>query len=266
VTRTASAISLRGFTRRYGDNRVIDDLTLEIEPGEFVALVGRSGCGKTTLLRALAGLDDVQGQDVRVPSSRAVVFQDARLLPWKKVWQNVALGLRGADTAQRARAALHEVGLAQRVDAWPLTLSGGESQRVALARALVREPKLLLLDEPFAALDALTRIRMHELVLNLWHLHRPAVVLVTHDVDEAIAMADRVLVLERGRIAIEERISGTRPRDPAYAQSLRQTLLGHLGVVPHGDLPESQPSLAPRRDAQPTLELAPNRHHDPAPA
>ncbi len=122
-----SPIALRGFTRRYGDNKVIDDLSLEVQPGEFVALVGRSGCGKTTLLRALAGLDDVQGQDVRVPGSRAVVYQDARLLPWKKVWENVALGLRGADTAQRARAALAEVGLSQRSDAWPLTLSGGEA-------------------------------------------------------------------------------------------------------------------------------------------
>ncbi len=197
-----SPISLRGFTRRYGQNRVIDALTLELQPGEFIALVGRSGSGKTTLLRALAGLDDVQGQDVRVPNSRAVVYQDARLLPWKKVWQNVALGLRGTNIAPRARAALHEVGLEQRADAWPLTLSGGEAQRVALARALVREPELLLLDEPFASLDALTRIKMHELVLNLWHKHRPAVVLVTHDVDEAIAMADRVLVLEGGRIAV----------------------------------------------------------------
>ena len=260
----STPISLCGFTRRYGENTVIDDLSLEIEPGEFVALVGRSGCGKTTLLRALAGLDDVQGQDVRVPSSRAVVYQDARLLPWKKVWQNVALGLRGAHIAERARAALHEVGLAQRLDAWPLTLSGGEAQRVALARALVREPELLLLDEPFAALDALTRIKMHELVLNLWHRHRPAVVLVTHDVDEAIAMADRVLVLERGRIAIEERISAARPRDAAYAQSLRQTLLRHLGVTPQIDLPSGAPSVAPEHDVPSTLELLPPNHHDPA--
>lgn len=262
----ASAISLRGFTRRYGDNRVIDDLTLEIEPGQFVALVGRSGCGKTTLLRALAGLDDVRGQDVRVPNSRAVVYQDARLLPWKRVWQNVALGLRGPEIAERARAALYEVGLTERVDAWPLTLSGGEAQRVALARALVREPQLLLLDEPFAALDALTRIKMHELVLNLWRVHRPAVVLVTHDVDEAIAMADRVLVLDKGRIAVEERILTARPRDPAYAEALRQTLLGHLGVVPQVTLPVTEPTLAPERDAQSTVLLARNSQHDPAPA
>ncbi len=121
---------------------------------------------------------------------------------------------------------MHEVGLAQRLDAWPLTLSGGEAQRVALARALVREPTLLLLDEPFASLDALTRIKMHELVLNLWRVHRPAIVLVTHDVDEAIAMADRVLVLDKGQIAIEERLDPARPREAAYAQGLRLALLG----------------------------------------
>jgi len=262
-----SPIALRGFTRRYGSNTVIDDLTLEVEPGEFVALVGRSGCGKTTLLRALAGLDDVQGQDVRVPTSRAVVYQDARLLPWKKVWENVALGLRGPDTVERAHAALAEVGLAQRSNAWPLTLSGGEAQRVALARALVREPELLLLDEPFASLDALTRIKMHELVLNLWHSHRPAVVLVTHDVHEAVAMADRVLLLERGQIASEERIASARPRDPVYAESLRQTLLGKLGVVPN-----SEPSVPPiqnsvlRRNLSAPLELTPNASHEPTPA
>ena len=262
----SAAISLRGFSRRYGEQVVIRDLSLEIEPGELVALVGRSGCGKTTLLRALAGLDDVRGQDVRVPSSRAVVYQDARLLPWKKVWQNVALGLRGPNSVERARAALDEVGLSQRADAWPLTLSGGEAQRVALARALVREPQLLLLDEPFASLDALTRLRMHALVLELWRAHRPAVVLVTHDVDEAIALADRVLLLEKGQIAIEERISADRPRDPAYAQALRETLLGHLGVPPNGEQRKTLPSRVALRDAPAPIELDQNVHHDPATA
>jgi sulfonate transport system ATP-binding protein len=237
-----SRIWLRGFTRSYGNDKVIDDLTLAIEPGEFVALVGRSGSGKTTLLRALAGLDDVGGQDVHVPSSRAVVYQDARLLPWRRVWRNVALGLRGASIAERAHAALREVGLGHRLEAWPLTLSGGEAQRVALARALVREPELLLLDEPFAALDALTRIKMHELVLRLWQVHRPAVVLVTHDVDEAILLSSRVLVLDRGRIAAEERIEPGRAQDAAYARATRARLLGLLGV--HTDAPPS-PSDAP---------------------
>lgn len=223
-------VRLQGFTRRFGQNLIIDDLDLEIAPGEFVALLGKSGSGKTTLLRTLAGLDDVSGQDVVVPSSRAVVFQDARLLPWKRVWRNVALGLRGEGVRERAYAALQEVELGHRLDAWPLTLSGGESQRTALARALVREPQLLLLDEPFAALDALTRIKMHRLVLTLWRTHRPAVMMVTHDVDEAMALADRVLVLDRGRIVAAEVIEAERGNRTAAIRPLRARLLGHLGV------------------------------------
>jgi sulfonate transport system ATP-binding protein len=158
-------------------------------------------------------------------------FQDPRLLPWKAVWKNVTLGLSGADPRGRAEAALREVGLGHRLDAWPSTLSGGEAQRTALARALVREPQLLLLDEPFAALDALTRLKMHELVLTLWNTHRPAVLLVTHDVDEAVALADRVLVLDRGRIAAEERIEAPRPRrGDANLAAVRTRLLSRLGV------------------------------------
>ncbi|PTQ07425.1 sulfonate ABC transporter ATP-binding protein [Sphingomonas oleivorans] len=227
-------VRLRGFTRRFGANVIIDGLDLDIAPGEFVALLGRSGSGKTTLLRTLAGLDDIGGQDVTIPGSRAVVFQDARLLPWKRIWRNVALGLGGSDIRARAEAALREVGLGHRLEAWPLTLSGGEAQRAALARALVREPQLLLLDEPFAALDALTRIKMHELVLSLWRTHRPAVLMVTHDVEEAMALADRLLVLDHGRIVAEERITAERGQRTAVARPLRARLLGHLGV----DAPE----------------------------
>jgi sulfonate transport system ATP-binding protein len=228
-TRPQPVVSLRGLTRRFGSNTVIAGLDLDIAEGEFVALLGRSGSGKTTLLRTLAGLDGASEGEVRVPNSRAVVFQDARLLPWKPVWQNIMLGLKGRDLRARAERALAEVGLDHRADAWPLTLSGGEAQRAALARALVREPKVLLLDEPFAALDALTRIQMHELVLGLWRRHRPAVLLITHDIDEAIALADRVLVLDGGRIVAEERIASDRPRtlDPA----LRRRLLARLGVA-----------------------------------
>ncbi|HJT41077.1 MAG TPA: ABC transporter ATP-binding protein [Sphingobium sp.] len=227
-------VRLRNFVRRFGANRIIDGLDLDIAPGEFIALLGRSGSGKTTLLRTLAGLDEVRGQDVEVPSSRAVVFQDARLLPWKPVWKNVALGLKGDRPRDRSEAALKEVGLGHRLDAWPLTLSGGEAQRVALARALVREPKLLLLDEPFAALDALTRYRMHDLVLSLWRAHRPAVLIVTHDVEEAIALADRVLVLDKGRIVAQERITAPRGERSGLSARLREKLLSYLGGDDHG--------------------------------
>ena len=226
-------VSLRGFTRRFGDNIILDNLDLDIAPGEIVALLGHSGSGKTTLLRTLANLDNIDGQDVTIPGARAVVFQDARLLPWKRVWKNVVLGLKGRGLRAKAEEALAEVGLSHRIDAWPLTLSGGEAQRTALARALVRQPELLLLDEPFAALDALTRLKMHALVLKLWRVHRPAILLVTHDVDEAMALADRVLVLAKGHIVAEERIEAERGQRTATVRDLRARLLGHLGVDAH---------------------------------
>jgi sulfonate transport system ATP-binding protein len=166
-----------------------------------------------------------------------VVFQEPRLLPWKRVWRNVALGLNAAAPREKAEAALREVGLAHRLDAWPVTLSGGEAQRAALARALVRAPRLLLLDEPFAALDALTRIKMHGLVTELWRAHAPTTLIVTHDVDEAVLLADRALVLDRGRIAADIAIDLPRPRRHAHPQfaALRARLLGELGV----ELPEA---------------------------
>ena len=153
-------------------------------------------------------------------------------MPWKRAWRNVTLGLKIDAPRERARQALAEVGLAHRENAWPATLSGGEAQRVALARALVREPKLLLLDEPFAALDALTRIRMHQLILSLWREHRPSVLLVTHDVDEAVLLADRVLVLEQGRIVADITITQPRPRSAERTefQRVRAQLLQLLGV------------------------------------
>ena len=224
---------MRGLTRRFGDGpAVLDRLDLDLRPGEFVALLGASGSGKTTLLRTLAGLDPVaEGAVVALPQPVAVVFQQPLLLPWKNVWRNVAIGLPG-DGRQRAEAALAEVGLGHRLLAWPATLSGGEAQRVALARALVRAPGLLLLDEPFAALDALTRIRMHALVLDLWSRHRPATLLVTHDVDEAAALADRVLVLAGGRIVLDLPNPAPRPRDRdgRQFQALRGRMLERLGL------------------------------------
>ena len=226
---TSSGVRIRGLTRRFGERTVLDQLDLDLAPGSFTALLGRSGSGKTTLLRTLAGLDAAEG--VTVPRPTAVVFQEARLLPWAPVWQNVMLGLDGPDARSRAANALQEVGLARHADAWPLTLSGGEAARVALARALVRAPRLLLLDEPFAALDALTRLRMHTLVLDLWRRHGPAVLLVTHDVDEALALADRVLVLENGRIASDLTVDLPRPREASPVRAgLRRQLLGALGV------------------------------------
>jgi sulfonate transport system ATP-binding protein len=227
-----SPVQARQLSKRFGANTILDNLNLDIRAGEFVALLGRSGSGKTTLLRALAGLDRISSGTLDVPQARAAVFQEPRLMPWKRAWRNVTLGLKIDQPRERARAALAEVGLAHRENAWPSTLSGGEAQRVALARALVREPQLLLLDEPFAALDALTRIRMHQLILSLWRQHRPSVLLVTHDVDEAVLLADRVLVLEKGSIAADIAITQQRPRsaESPQFQKVRTQLLQLLGV------------------------------------
>ena len=221
-----AAVVVSDLRRGYGDRVVIDRLNLVIGQGEFVVLLGESGCGKTTLLRALAGLDPIQGGHVSVPGRPAMVFQEHRLLPWDVLWRNVTLGLRAPDARALVAAALSEVGLGDRLDDWPRNLSGGQTQRVALARALVQEPKLLLLDEPFAALDALTRIRMHGLVKDLVARHLPGVLLVTHDVDEAITLADRILVMRDGAIASEH-----RPSDIGATAQLRRDLLDQLGVA-----------------------------------
>lgn len=227
-----AAVSVRGLTRRFGDRAVIDRLDLDIAPGEFVALIGASGCGKSTLLRILADLDHEIEGEVEVPVKRAVAFQAPRLMPWKKVWRNVVLGLPGLPDRRRAEAALAEVGLSHRANVWPKVLSGGEAQRASLARALVREPDLLLLDEPFGALDALTRIKAQELVGELWQRHNCAILLVTHDVEEALLLADRVLMMKDGVIAHEVRVDRPRPRavEDTYLAELRARLLGWLGV------------------------------------
>ena len=169
---------------------------------------------------------------VAVPEARAVVYQENRLLPWRRVWQNVSIGLPRRQSRSAAGKAMEEVGLGGRDDDWPNVLSGGEGARVAAARALVRQPELLLLDEPFAALDALTRIKMHALVRRLWERHHPATVIGTHDVDEAIVLADRVVVMQEGRIADDEQVAVAHPRrrsDPAL-ELLRARLMGQLGV------------------------------------
>jgi sulfonate transport system ATP-binding protein len=230
------AAAVAGITRSFGARRVLDALNLEIAAGEFVALIGRSGSGKSTLLRALAGLDRGLTGEVTVSGTVAVAFQDPRLVPWLRVSDNVSLGRHGDGVKAATRAGLAEVGLEDHAAAWPLTLSGGEAQRVSLARALVREPSLLLLDEPFGALDALTRMAMHRLVLDLWSRHRPAILLVTHDVDEALTLADRVLVLREGQIAHQAAVTADRPRDreDRALTLLRSQLLAELGVNTKG--------------------------------
>ncbi|MGA5096536.1 ABC transporter ATP-binding protein [Streptomyces lavendulocolor] len=246
------AVRIRRLVRRFGDRTVLKDVDLDLAPGEFTALLGRSGSGKSTLLRAVAGLDhDVVGPgDITVPDRVSLSFQDSRLLPWLRVLDNVVLGLRGPRARERGRTALAEVGLAGRDGSWPHELSGGEQQRAALARALVRDPQLLLADEPFGALDALTRIRMHGLLRELYERHRPAVLLVTHDVDEAVELADRVLVLDEGRVLLDLTVdlpTPRAPRDPGF-QEYRETLLAALGVT----APAAPPPAVPAVPAVPT--------------
>jgi sulfonate transport system ATP-binding protein len=237
VSPKSGTVLVENLIRSFGPKDVLNGVDLEIAPGEFVALLGPSGCGKSTLLRALAGLDhDVRGSGtISVPDRVSVVFQDSRLLPWDTVLGNVVLGLREPDAEAKGRHALAEVGLAGREKSWPHELSGGEQQRVALARSLVRDPQLLLADEPFGALDALTRIRMHGLLKDLVTAHRPAVLLVTHDVDEAIALADRIVVLEAGRVSTVRTVVREAGSTPGAATStgsgaLRRELLAALGV------------------------------------
>jgi len=225
-----AAVRIRDLKRTFTLKGVLNGVDLDIAPGEFVALLGRSGSGKSTLLRALAGIDhEADGMgEIALPPRLSVIFQDARLLPWMRVLDNVTLGLP-REAHPRALQALEEVGLAGRERSWPHELSGGEQQRVALARALVREPALLLADEPFGALDALTRIQMHELLRQLSRRHRPAVLLVTHDIDEALALADRIVMLDGGRISADLQVAGRGDRTLIALQ--RRRLLAMLGVT-----------------------------------
>ncbi len=213
-------LSILDLTKTFGKKTVLNSLNLEVEAGEFVAIVGRSGCGKSTLLRLVSGLDKASSGGIlldgeplrRLSGSVRVMFQDPRLLPWKRVIQNVGLGLQG-DWREKAFWALDKVGLKDRADEWPHVLSGGQRQRVSLARALVSQPRLLLLDEPLGALDALTRLEMQNLIENLWQERRFTAFLVTHDVEEAVALADRVIVIEKGQISLDLPVRISRPRD-----------------------------------------------------
>jgi len=241
-----ASVSLRKLEKSFGDRKVLRALSLEIGRGMFVSIVGRSGSGKTTLLRIIAGLEkpdrgelDITGESgdstgadpERRPDVR-LMFQEARLLPWKSVIDNVRLGLPESALPE-ARAALRAVGLEDRAGEWPTKLSGGQRQRVALARALVHRPKLLLLDEPLGALDALTRIEMHALIERLWLENGFTTLLVTHDVQEAVMLGDRVIVVEDGAIVFDAAIDLPRPRSRGSRELaaledaiLRQVMVG----------------------------------------
>ncbi|MYZ50571.1 ATP-binding cassette domain-containing protein [Malikia spinosa] len=247
-------LELRQLDKRFGPREVLRHNNLNVAPGEFIAIVGRSGCGKSTLLRLVAGLDQASSGELLIDGVSArqrrddtrIMFQEARLLPWKRVLDNVALGLPPERRADAERV-LAQVGLGERLHDWPARLSGGQRQRVALARALVHQPRLLLLDEPLGALDALTRIEMHALIEGLWHRHGFTALLVTHDVQEAVALADRVILIENGEIALDERIDLARPRsrgDAAFAATEKR-ILDRVLQLPEIDTPAPEPSWLP---------------------
>jgi sulfonate transport system ATP-binding protein len=224
-------INIRWLRKSFGSNEVLHGIDLYVRAGEFVAVVGRSGCGKSTLLRLLVGLDQPSGGELwfgeqpeqpRDPNAIRIMFQEPRLLPWANVLGNVEVGLganRGSvDARARAISTLRAVGLEDRRDEWPSVLSGGQKQRVALARALVSRPRVLAFDEPLGALDALTRISMQRLLERVWLDQRFTALLVTHDVAEAVTLADRVLMIEDGEIALDQRIDLPRPRERGSAE------------------------------------------------
>ena len=232
-----ASVGIQNVSIAFGGRTVLEDFNIEISAGEFVAIVGRSGCGKSTLLRSVVGLETPQSGTIALgeiagskgkPDVR-VMFQDSRLLPWRRILPNVMLGLEPALIPQ-ARKVLAQVGLAERANDWPSTLSGGQRQRVALARALVHDPNLLLLDEPLGSLDALTRIEMQQLIEDVWRSRGFTAMLVTHDVAEAISLADRVILIEGGRVALDELVNIPRPRTRGSARfaALEERILGRV--------------------------------------
>jgi len=230
------SVAIENVSIAFGGRTVLENFDVEISAGEFVAIVGRSGCGKSTLLRSVVGLETPQTGTIDLgtvaghdkPDVR-VMFQDSRLLPWRRVLPNVMLGLDPA-LIPRARTVLAQVGLAERANDWPATLSGGQRQRVALARALVHDPNLLLLDEPLGSLDALTRIEMQQLIEDIWRSRGFTAMLVTHDVAEAVSLADRVILIEGGRVALDEVVNISRPRTRGSARfaALEERILGRV--------------------------------------
>jgi sulfonate transport system ATP-binding protein len=231
------SVGIKSVSIAFGGRTVLENFDIEISAGEFVAIVGRSGCGKSTLLRSVVGLETPQTGTItlgKVAASNSkpdvrVMFQDSRLLPWRRILPNVMLGLEPA-LIPRARKVLTQVGLAERANDWPAALSGGQRQRVALARALVHDPNLLLLDEPLGSLDALTRIEMQQLIEDLWRSRGFTAMLVTHDVAEAVSLADRVILIEGGCVALDEVVNIPRPRTRGSARfaALEERILGRV--------------------------------------
>ncbi|MEH7386649.1 ATP-binding cassette domain-containing protein [Bacillus sp. JJ1521] len=227
-------IELNNVAKSYGENEVLRDINLSIEQGSFTAIVGRSGCGKSTLLRIIAKLEEISrgelsfsGEDAKEPKIR-VMFQDDRLIPWKSILNNINLG---AVNKEVAKESLEKVGLIDKKNDWPDQLSGGQKQRIALARALASNPDILLFDEPLGALDALTRIEMQNLIEGLWQQQKFTSLLVTHDVTEAVRLADRVIVIDKGVIQLDQEIDLPRPRErdekfTSYEKKILDQILG----------------------------------------
>lgn len=250
-------LELSNIRKEFDGIEVIKKIDLKINKGDFIAVVGKSGCGKSTLLRMIAGLEPassgkliVNGNELKGRNQLAkIMFQDGRLLPWKKVLDNVALGLVSDEQKKQIPKILEQVGLADRAKSWPSELSGGQKQRVALARALIHEPELLLLDEPLGALDALTRLEMHGLIENLWREKQLTAVLVTHDVEEAVALANRVILIEEGKIILDlpVRLPYPRRRDhPVFSKLVSQILNKIMGnkLISSQSLEANNPSVA----------------------
>ena len=254
VARRGVSVKILGLEKSFGDKQVLQGITLTIQQGEFLVVVGKSGCGKSTLLRLIAGLDQPDRGEIVVDErlivqrndAARVMFQDARLLPWRRVLDNVGLGLQG-NWRPLATEALAHVGLTDRADQWPRVLSGGERQRVALARALLTRPPLLLLDEPLGALDALTRIEMQALVERLWHEDGFTALLITHDVEEAVALADRVVVIQQGKIGLEVPIPLPRPRRHGSVEfaALKEQILNQVLGLPNTPVERTWPDRLP---------------------